>query len=76
MTLDWPTVLGGLATLTGGAAWVGRLQQKVNSHEKQLEAEDDRWEQNARDHAKVQRQLGRIEGKLDILVNGRASDGE
>ena len=84
---EWSTVVAAVVAFFTGATWLGRLNQRVNKTEQEIEHNqtvndaafialntkmDEHTKTSAEQWGQVQRALGRIEGKLN---NGGGKSG-
>lgn len=71
---DTSVVIAGVTSMFAGAAWVGRIQARVNGHEKIVtnldKKMDKHMEQSAKQWQDVERSLGRIEGTIGTRIDG------
>jgi len=72
---DWSSIAAGMVAFITGATWIGRQQQRINGHGVAITENKEAWktldekmdahiQSSTEQWAKVQRSLGRIEGKI------------
>jgi len=60
-------VLSGLAVVTGGAAWVGRLQTRVSQHERSIQSLQEKWEDHVDDERIAHEKVARIDERTKLM---------
>jgi len=65
------TLVGFIGALTGGAVWTGKLHQRINGHDAMFKTISERLASLDETAKETERSLGRIEGRLDVLLSDR-----